>query len=204
MPYNPAPKMHMDIQPAVLTGRHVRLEPLTAAHAEPLWPHADEPEIWQFMPYGRVSSVDRLREVIEELLRRQSACTDVCFAVVDLASGASVGMTRYMTIDRANRSVEIGGTWYGKSFRRTAMNTECKYLLMQHAFEAWGCIRVQIKTDLRNERSQRAIERLGATREGVLRKNLIMPDGYQRSSVMYSVLDEEWPAVKARLQQFLA
>lgn len=195
--------MHMNIQPAVLTCRHVRLEPLTAAHAEPLWPHANEPEIWQYMPYGKVDSVDRLRGVINELLRRQSAGTDLCFAVVDLASDAPIGMTRFMTIDRANRSVEIGGTWYGKAFRRTAVNTECKYLLMTHAFETWGCVRVQIKTDLRNERSQHAIERLGATREGVLRKNVIMPDGYQRSSVMYSVIDDEWPAVKLRLEQLL-
>lgn len=203
MPYNFAPKMHMDIQPAVLTGRHVRLEPLTAAHAESLWPHADEPEIWLYMPYGKVDSVDRLRDVIQELLRRQAGGTDLCFAVVDLASNAPIGMTRFMTIERANRSVEIGGTWYSKAFRRTAVNTECKNLLMTHAFENWDCVRVQIKTDLRNERSQRAIERLGATREGVLRKNVIMPDGYQRSSVMYSVIDDEWPAVKQRLERLL-
>jgi RimJ/RimL family protein N-acetyltransferase len=123
--------------------------------------------------------------------------------VFDLATGAAAGMTRYMTIDRPNRGLEIGGTWYGRRFRRTAMNTECKYLLMRHAFEVLGCIRVQLKTDLRNERSQQAIERLGAVREGVLRKNMIMPDGYHRSSVMYSVIDDEWPAVKARLEQLL-
>ncbi len=195
--------MKMDVQPVVLTGRHVRLEPLTAAHAEPLWPHADEPAIWLYMPYGKVNTADRLREVIVELLRRQAAGSDLCFAVVDLASGAPIGMTRYMTIEKAHRGLEIGGTWYGKIYRRTTVNTECKYLLMQHAFEVWECIRVQLKTDLRNERSQRAIERLGATREGVLRKNIIMPDGHQRSSVMYSVIDEEWPAVKQRLENLL-
>ena len=195
--------MQMDVQPVILTGRHVRLEPLTAAHAEPLWPHADEPAIWLFMPYGEVKTVDRLREVINILLRRQSAGTDLCFAVIDLNSNMPVGMTRYMTIETANRGLEIGGTWYGKAFRRTAVNTECKYLLFQHAFEVLGCIRVQIKTDLRNERSQRAIERIGATREGVLRKNIIMPDGFQRSSVMYSVIDEEWPSVKQRLETLL-
>ena len=195
--------MQMDVQPVILTGRHVRLEPLTAAHAEPLWPHADEPAIWLFMPYGEVNTVDRLREVINILLRRQSAGTDLCFAVIDLNSNMPVGMTRYMTIETANRGLEIGGTWYGKAFRRTAVNTECKYLLFQHAFEVLGCIRVQIKTDLRNERSQRAIERIGASREGVLRKNIIMPDGFQRSSVMYSVIDEEWPSVKQRLENLL-
>ena len=195
--------MQMDVQPVILTGRHVRLEPLTAAHAEPLWPHANEPAIWLYMPYGEVNSVDRLRDVINILLQRQSAGTDLCFAVVDLNSNIPVGMTRYMTIEKANRGLEIGGTWYGKAFRRTAVNTECKYLLFQHAFEVLRCIRVQIKTDLRNERSQRAIERIGATREGVLRKNIIMPDGFQRSSVMYSVIDEEWPSVKQRLETLL-
>lgn len=195
--------MQMNVEPVVLTGRHVRLEPLTPAHAESLWPHADEPAIWLYMPYGKVNTVDRLRDVINDLLRRQAAGTDLCFAVVDLATGAPIGMTRYMTIERGNHGLEIGGTWYGKDFRRTAVNTECKYLLMRHAFESLGCIRVQLKTDLRNERSQRAIERLGATREGVLRKNIIMPDGYQRSSVIYSVIDDEWPSVKKRLEQFL-
>jgi RimJ/RimL family protein N-acetyltransferase len=195
--------MVMDIQPVTLVGRWVRLEPLCLEHAEALWPQADEPDIWRYMPYGEVNSLQRLRAVIEDLLSRQSRGTDLPFTVFDLATGAAAGMTRYMTIDRPNRGLEIGGTWYGRRFRRTAMNTECKYLLMRHAFEVLGCIRVQLKTDLRNERSQQAIERLGAVREGVLRKNMIMPDGYHRSSVMYSVIDDEWPAVKARLEQLL-
>jgi len=195
--------MKMDIQPVILTGRHVRLEPLPAAHAGPLWPHADEPAIWLYMPYGEVNTVDRLRDVINQLLQRQSAGTDLCFAAVDLKSNTPVGMTRYMSIEKANRGLEIGGTWYGSAFRRTAINTESKFLLFQHAFEVLGCIRLQIKTDLRNERSQRAIERIGATREGMLRKNIIMPDGYQRSSVIYSVIDDEWPSVKQRLENLL-
>jgi RimJ/RimL family protein N-acetyltransferase len=195
--------MVMDIQPVTLVGRWVRLEPLRLEHAEGLWPQADEPDIWRYMPYGEVNSPQRLQAVIEDLLARQARGTDLPFVVFDVATGAAAGMTRYMTIDRPNRGLEIGGTWYGRRFRRTAVNTECKYLLMRHAFEALGCIRVQLKTDLRNERSQRAIERLGAVREGVLRKNIIMPDGYHRSSVMYSVLDDEWPAVKARLEHLL-
>ncbi|MFC1464667.1 MAG: GNAT family N-acetyltransferase [Candidatus Brachytrichaceae bacterium NZ_4S206] len=196
--------MVMDVQPVTLIGRWVRLEPLRPEHAETLWPQADEPEIWRYMPYGEVDSPAKLRAVIEDLLERQARGTDLCFAVFDHVTGAAAGMTRYMTIDRPNRSLEIGGTWYGKGYRRTAMNTECKYLLMRHAFEVLGCIRVQLKTDLRNERSQRAIERLGAVREGVLRKHMIMPDGYQRSSVIYSVIDDEWPAVKARLERLLS
>ncbi len=195
--------MVMEIQPVTLVGQHVRLEPLSLQHAEGLWPQADEPEIWRYMPYGEVNSLDRLRAVIDDLLARQARGTDLPFTVFDCATGAAAGMTRFMTIDPPNRSVEIGGTWYGRAYRRTAMNTECKYLLMRHAFEVWGAIRVQLKTDLRNERSQRAIERLGAVREGVLRKHMIMPDGYHRSSVIYSVIDDEWPAVKARLEGFL-
>jgi RimJ/RimL family protein N-acetyltransferase len=193
----------MDIRPITLYGQFARLEPLSLEHATQLWPQACEPEIWRYMPYGEVDCVDKLREVIEDLLGRQERGTDVCFTVIDPATQVPVGMTRYMTIERANRSLEIGGTWYDSAHRRTAVNTECKYLLMRHAFEALGCIRVQLKTDLRNIRSQRAIERLGAVREGVLRKNMILPDGYHRSSVMYSVIDDEWPAVKARLESFL-
>ncbi len=195
--------MVMEIQPVTLVGRRVKLEPLCVEHAEALWPQADEPEIWQYMPYGRVDSLEKLRAVICELLDRQARGTDLCFTVFDLVADMPIGMTRYMTIERAHRSLEIGGTWYGRLYRRTAVNTECKYLLMRHAFEVLGCIRVQLKTDLRNERSQRAIERLGAVREGVLRKHMIMPDGYHRSSVIYSVIDDEWPAVKARLEGFL-
>lgn len=193
----------MNVQPVTLIGRWARLEPLRVEHAEALWPQADEPEIWRYMPYGEVDSPAKLRAVIEDLLGRQTRGTDLCFAVFDHVTSVAAGMTRYMTIDCVNRSLEIGGTWYGKHYRRTAMNTECKYLLMRHAFESLGCIRVQLKTDLRNERSQRAIERLGAVREGVLRKHMIMPDGYQRSSVMYSVIDDEWPSVKARLERLL-
>ena len=100
--------------------------------------------------------------------------------------------------------MEIGGTWYGAAYRGTLVNTECKYLLLRHAFEVWGCLRVQFKTDLLNERSQRAIERLGAMREGVLRQHLILTDGRVRSSVFYSLLDTEWPAVRARLEARLA
>ena len=108
-----------------------------------------------------------------------------------------------MDIQAVHRGLEIGGTWYAPEHQRTAANTEAKFLLLRHAFEVMGCIRVQLKTDLRNERSQRAIERLGAVREGVLRDHILMPDGHRRSSVYYSVLDHEWPAVKARLEKKL-
>lgn len=194
----------MDIQPITLTGRWVRLEPLRLHHVSGLWAVANEPEIWTYMPYGPIDSPGRLRGWVEEMLKRQKQGADLPFAVIDLASGQPAGATRYMTIDRLNRSLEVGGTWYGRQYRRTAVNTESKYLLLQHAFEAQGCVRVQFRTDLRNERSQRALERLGAVREAVFRKYTIMPDGYQRSSVFYSILDDEWPEIKRRLEVSLS
>jgi RimJ/RimL family protein N-acetyltransferase len=194
----------MDIRSVTLAGRSVRLEPLQTSFAEELFPHADEPEIWRFMPYGEVSSVDALRAVIVDLLGRQAKGTDLCFVTIAQSSGRPIGMTRFMNIDRANRGLEIGGTWLGRAHRRTPANTEAKYLMLRHAFEACGCIRVQIRTDVRNERSQRAVERLGFVREGVLRKNMIMPDGHHRSSVFYSVIDDEWPSIRTRLESLLA
>jgi RimJ/RimL family protein N-acetyltransferase len=123
------------------------------------------------------------------------------FAIVDLATGRAIGSTRYLDISPHDRHVEIGWTWLGKDYWRTPINTECKYLLLRHAFETLGCIRVSLKTDLRNERSQRAIERIGGVREGVWRRVVVMHDGYQRSSVFYSILDDEWTGVKKRLEE---
>ena len=145
-----------------------------------------------------------IRRWVELVLSRQANGTDLVFAVIHLASGRVAGSTRYLNISTQDRSVEVGGTWYGVDFRRTVVNTECKFLLLEHAFENLDCIRVQIKTDLRNERSQRAIERIGAVREGVLRDHMILPDGTVRSSVYYSILKAEWPAVKSRLEDMLS
>src|SRR3990172_7708897 len=194
----------MDIRPVTLAGRFVRLEPFWLDHVSALWPAGNEPEIWTYMPYATIDSPDKMRAWVEEMLRRQAKGNDLPFAIVDIASGQAGGATRYMTIERTHRSLEIGGTWLGKAFRGTAANTESKYLLLRHAFEVLSCVRVQFRTDLRNERSQRALERLGAVREAVLRKYTIMPDGYQRSSVFYSVIDDEWPATNVRLEEMLA
>ena len=191
---------NIELKPVTLTGKHVRLEPLCQAHAAQLWPHANEAGIWQFMPYGPIDSPARVEWLVNELLGRQAHGTDLPFAKIDPISNTAIGMTRYMTIEPANKGLEIGGTWLGQTYRRTAVNSEAKYLLLRHAFEVLGAIRVQLRTDLRNERSQRAIERMGAVREGVFRHNVIMPDGYLRSSVFYSVLEAEWPAVKAQLE----
>jgi RimJ/RimL family protein N-acetyltransferase len=192
------------LEPVTLTGRTVRLEPLRQEHAAQLWPHANEPGIWTFMPYGPIDSPAKVDWLVDELLGRQARGTDLPFAQIDPITNQAIGMTRYMTIEPANKGLEIGGTWLGQQYRRTPVNTEAKYLLLRHAFETLGAIRVQLRTDLRNERSQHAIERVGAVREGVFRQNTIMPDGYKRSSVFYSVLDKEWPAVKARLESLLS
>jgi RimJ/RimL family protein N-acetyltransferase len=193
----------MDIKPVTLTGRVVRLEPLSQAHAPDLTIVGQDDSIWAYIPYPPVHSEADMRAWVDDMLARQARGTDLPFAVVHLASGRAIGATRYMDIQPANRGLEIGGTWYGRAFQRTAVNTEAKYLLLGHAFESLGCIRVQLKTDQRNERSQRAIERIGAVREGVLRHNMVMPDGYRRDSVYFSILAEEWPGVKARLEEML-
>jgi RimJ/RimL family protein N-acetyltransferase len=190
----------LNVQPVSLIGRVVRLEPLSESHIPDLALAGADETIWRFMPYGLVNSETKMGEWVRDLLGRAARGTDLPFAVIHLDSDKAIGSTRYMDIQPQHRGLEIGGTWYGAAYQRTAVNTECKLLLLTHAFEALGCVRVQLKTDSRNERSQRAIERLGAVREGVLRDHMLMPDGYRRSSVYYSVLQAEWPGVKARLQ----
>jgi N-acetyltransferase len=194
----------MDIHPVTLTGRIIRLEPMAEAHLPGLAEVAFDPNIWRFMLYGDIRTEDDLHNWILDILHRQAQGTDLAFTVIHLASSKPAGCTRYLEIRRSQRSVEIGGTWYGRAYQRTGVNTEAKYLLLQHAFETLGCIRVQLKTDLLNERSQRAIERLGAVKEGVIRNHMILPDGRIRNSVIYSIIDREWPAVKQRLESFLS
>src|SRR5512135_223728 len=193
----------MKVEPLTLTGQVVRLVPLSEEHVPALALAGRDPGLWQFMRYGVVDTEDKMRDLVHYLLHQQAKGSDLPFTVFHLADNCAVGMTRYMDIRPADRDLEIGGTWYAPAYQRTAVNTECKYLLLRHAFETLGCIRVQLKTDLRNERSQRAIERLGALREGVLRDHMILPDGTVRSSVFYSILAAEWPGVKTRLEGFL-
>ena len=193
----------MDIKPVVLTGSHVRLEPMTEAHVLSLAEIGVGKPFWGFMVYGNINSIEDMRGWVLDILSREEKGTDLPFVAVHLASGRVAGATRYLNIMPDDRGLEIGGTWYGPEFQRTAVNTECKYLLLRHAFEELGCIRVQLKTDLRNERSQRAIERIGGVKEGVLRNHMILPDGHYRHSVFYSILDTEWPMVKKRLQEML-
>lgn len=194
----------MEVKPVILQGKYVRLEPMTEAHAPALAELGVGQPFWDFMVYGRMETVDDMREWVQDILARAEKGTDVPFVAIHSDSGHVAGASRYMNIIPKDRGLEIGGTWYGPEYQRTVVNTECKYLLLQHAFEKLGCIRVQLKTDLRNERSQRAIERLGAVKEGVLRNHMILPDGYFRHSVYYSILDTEWPAVKERLEEMLS
>ena len=193
----------MEIKPVVLTGKHVRLEPMTEAHTPGLAEIGVGQDFWDFMLYGNMKSEADMANWVRDILSRAEKGTDLPFAVVHLASGRVAGATRYLNIMPNDRGLEIGGTWYGLEFQRTAVNTECKYLLLEYAFEILGCIRVQFKTDLRNERSQRAIERLGAKHEGILRNHMILPDGRYRDSVYYSIIDKEWPEVKTRLEAML-
>lgn len=190
----------MEVKPVVLQGKHVRLEPMTEAHAPALAELGIGQPFWDFMVYGKINSVDDMRNWVRDVLSRAEKGTDLPFVAIHLESGRVAGATRYLNIMPNDRGLEIGGTWYGPEFQRTAVNTECKYLLFKHAFETLGCIRVQLKTDSRNERSQKAIERIGGVKEGILRNHMILPDGYYRHSVYYSVLDTEWPDVKRRLE----
>jgi RimJ/RimL family protein N-acetyltransferase len=192
------------IEPVTLIGRHVRLEPLSEAHIPALAEIGIGQSFWDFMLYGNINTVEDMQNWVRDILSRGEKGTDLPFVAIHLASGRVAGATRYLNIVPKDRGLEIGGTWYGTEFQRTAVNTECKYLLMQHAFETLKCIRVQLKTDLRNARSQKAIERIGAVKEGVLRNHMILPDGRYRHSVFYSILDTEWPDVKKRLEEMMA
>lgn len=189
--------------PVTLTGIHVRLEPMTEAHIPGLAEIGVGQDFWDFMLYGKMETEADMANWVSDILSRAERGNDLPFVAIHLESGRVAGATRYLNMLPEHRGLEIGGTWYGLEFQRTAVNTECKYLLLKYAFETLKCIRVQFKTDLRNERSQRAIERIGAIKEGVLRNHMILPDGRYRHSVFYSILEMEWQGVKQRLEGML-
>lgn len=193
----------MIVQPTILAGRHVRLEPLTGAHHAALCAIGLDAEVWELIPY-RVSTPEDMAAYIQAALDLQAAGTALPFATVHTASGQVVGSTRFMNIDQANRRVEIGATWIAAPWRRTVVNTEAKYLMLCHAFETLGCIRVELKTDALNQRSRNAIRRIGATEEGTLRQHVITWSGRRRDSVYFSILDSEWPKVKQDLEMKLS
>ena len=191
------------LEPLTLSGTRASLEPLQMSHAPDLWRAAQDRQIWTYYP-RRVESLDDMESFIAETLDAQKLGVQLPFAIRDLELNQWVGSTRLMDFSAENRGVEIGGAWLSSAVWRTRINTECKFLLLRHGFETLDLLRVFLKTDARNERSQRAIERLGAKREGTLRSHMILPDGFVRDSVYYSVLRAEWPSVKARMAGFLA
>jgi RimJ/RimL family protein N-acetyltransferase len=193
----------MNPTPVVLYGDTVRLEPLDPSHAEDLLAAGADPDIWRYMPIPQPGSAAEVRKWIDDAWKLAATGEQLPFAIMDAETGRAVGSTRYLEIHRNWRTMEIGWTWLAASVQRSAVNTEVKLLLLKHAFEDHGALRVQFKTDGRNLRSQRAIERLGAVKEGVLRKQRINHDGYVRDAVYYSILDDEWPAVKERLTALL-
>jgi N-acetyltransferase len=195
----------MDIVvPVTLEGSIVRLEPIRRDHAELFWEAAKNnlEDIFRWIPYAMKTPED-FRTLIDKAFSEQERGESVVFATVERSSGRVVGSTRFMNIDRANRRVEIGSTWIAPAWQRTAVNTEAKYLMLRQAFEGWGCMRVELKTDALNQKSRNAILRIGAKEEGTLRRHLITWTGRVRDTVYFSILDGEWPEVRAALESRL-
>lgn len=189
----------MNVVPVVLEGRHVRLEPLSQAHHADLAAAGLDEELWRWIPTP-VRTPEEMSAYIATALEEQARGVSLPFALIEKSSGRAIGSTRYGNIDRAHHRVEIGWTWVAPPWQRTAVNTEAKYLLLRHAFETLGCIRVELKTDSLNERSRSAILRIGAREEGTFRNHMIMSTGRIRHTVYFSILDSEWPGVKSSLQ----
>jgi RimJ/RimL family protein N-acetyltransferase len=189
----------LNVEPVTLTGARVRLEPLSLdRHFEGLAAIAIDPDLWHWT-LNVVASEEDLRGYLEEALQEQREGRSLPFATIDRATDRVAGCTRFGNIDRKNRRVEIGWTWVGRPFQRSHVNTEAKLLMLRHAFEVWGCIRVELKTNVLNRRSRDAMLRIGAVEEGVLRRHAISDRGVPRDTIYYSVIAEEWPAVRDRL-----
>jgi len=193
----------LPLQPVVLSGQIVRLEPLRLEHIQPLAAVGLHPELWRWTT-TRAQTVDDIRTYVETALSWQREETALPFVTVAQSSGEVIGSTRFANIDHANRRAEIGWTWVTPAWQRTGANVEAKYLMLQHAFETLGCIRVEFKTDALNEKSRTALRGIGAIEEGILRSHMIVWDGRLRDSVYYSVLPSEWPDVKRRLVEKLS
>jgi RimJ/RimL family protein N-acetyltransferase len=197
--------MTFDPRPILLEGTHVRLEPLEERHRAPLQAAAQQqPDVFTWFLTDTLAKPAAFNAWFDDALRAQAAGTEVAWAIVRRSDGKVVGSTRYLDIRRANRGLEIGNTWHAKEAQRSAINTEAKYLLLRHAFEALGAARVQLKTDERNEPSRRAIARIGADFEGILRRYQIRFDGYVRHTAIFAFIADDWPAKRARLEALLA
>jgi len=190
------------VEPVTLRGTHAALEPLDAAHLDGIRAAAADGELWRLW-YTSVPASDKTSQWLAIALDQRERLGAMPFAVRDAATGEVVGSTRYFNVDAANRRLEIGHTWYAKRAQRTPINTECKLLLLTHAFETLSCIAVEFRTHWFNHASRAAIARLGAKQDGVLRNHQLMPDGSRRDTVVFSILDGEWPAVKVHLRFLL-
>ena len=194
----------MVIRPVTLDGKRVRMEPLSwEPHFDGLMAIGLDPELWRWTLNVIENRAD-LRAYLEEALRMQSEGSALPFATIDKASGRVVGCTRFGNIEPKHLRVEIGWTWVGKDFQRSYVNTEAKYLMLRHAFETWGCRRVELKTNVLNKKSRDAMLRIGAKEEGILRKHAISDRGVSRDTIYYSIIDDEWPGVKAKLEGMIA
>lgn len=189
----------MVVAPVVLEGRHVRLEPLREDHLTGLAAVGLDEDLWRWIPTP-VRTVEEMAAYIATALRERAQGVSLPFALVERQTGRPIGSTRYGNIDCTHHHVEIGWTWVAREWQRTAINTEAKYLLLKHAFETLGCIRVELKTDSLNERSRAAILRIGAREEGIFRNHMITASGRIRHTAYFSIVDSEWPSVKARLE----
>jgi len=190
------------VTPVTIEGQLVRLEPLAKAHLEGLARVGLDEELWRWIPVP-VRTVEELAGYIDTALEEHARGVSLPFALIEKATGRAIGSTRYGNIDRTHYRVEIGWTWVAREWQRSAVNTEAKYLLLRHAFETLRCIRVELKTDSLNEKSRAAILRIGAKEEGIFRNHMITASGRIRHTVYFSVVDSEWPAVKARLESLL-
>ena len=192
----------MKIDPVVLEGIHVRLEPLLRKHITGLCEVGLEEQLWRWIPTP-VRTADDMAAYVELALKEQANGVSLPFAQIEKATGRLIGSTRYMNIDRVHYRVEIGCTWIGREWQRTAANTEAKYLLLRHAFETLGCMRVELKTDSLNEKSRAAILRIGAKQEGIFRNHMMTSTGRIRHTVYFSIVDSEWPGVKSEMERRL-
>ena len=190
------------VEPITLRGRHAIVEPLAFEHIDGVRAAAADGELWRLW-YTSVPAPAATKAWLDKALDMREQQGAMPFVVRDVADGAIIGSTRYFNVDAVNRRLEIGHTWYARRAQRTAINTECKRLLLAHAFETLRCIAVEFRTHWFNHASRRAIERLGAKQDGVLRDHQLLPDGSRRDTVVFSILDSEWPAVKAHLSFLL-
>jgi len=190
----------VNVAPVTLEGRRVRMEPLDLArHFEGLCAIGLDPELWRWT-LNVCATPTQLREYLETALAEQQAGRSLPFATVDVGTDRIAGCTRFGNIETKHRKAEIGWTWVGREFQRSHVNTEAKYLMLTHAFETWGCVRVELKTNVLNRKSRDAMLRIGCVEEGMLRQHMIGDTGVKRDTVYYSILDREWPAVKQRLE----